>query len=105
MNNKNKICVLAMSAMAIVAFVIGYSRSHQSVSNISFMLDENVEALSRGEGVTTYTVMHSKYYDPVTNLLTPKCTAFSYENANDRCTLPHNHGATYCCTVNCNKVY
>ncbi|MCL6748552.1 hypothetical protein DEM91_07925 [Prevotella sp. TCVGH] len=100
MRKKIFLLVFTLVVVTLTAFT-GYKTFYSKVQIADLMLVENIEALSRGEEHSGYFVHHMKYYNPVTNLETDKCTAFSYYGPNGACLGPHDHGATTCCSVNC----
>jgi hypothetical protein len=99
---KKKI-LLSVFAFAVVVLAVfaSYKTLNANAAVADLMLDENIEALTAREENFGYFVHHLKYYDPVTNLDTGKCTAFSYNGPNGPCHFSHNHGATNCCSSGC----
>ena len=92
--------VLTISVVALTAFA-GYRCFSPKTQVADLLLLENVEALTSGEENYGYFVHHTKYYNPITNLETNKCTAFSYFGPDGKCASPHNHAATECCSMGC----
>ena len=94
---------LALASVCVVAAGFGgmkaYNAANQSETDL--LLAENVEALTHGETKEGYHVHHMKYFNPVTNLDTGKCTAFSYYGPNGPCSSPHDHNPKACCSVKC----
>jgi hypothetical protein len=94
---------LALASVCVVAAGFGgmkaYNAANQSETDL--LLAENVEALTHEETKEGYHVHHMKYFNPVTNLDTGKCTAFSYYGPNGPCSSPHDHNPEACCSVNC----
>lgn len=105
---KRKI-LMSVSALALVVLAVftSYKTLGLKTTTADLMLNENIEALTAGDkdnddnNNNGYFVHHGKYYDPVTNLETKKCIAYSYYGPNGRCSMAHSHGASDCCSVNC----
>lgn len=103
MRKKILMSVPVLALIALAAFT-SYKTLGLKTTTADLMLDENIEALADSEkdnGNNGFFVHHGKYYDPVTNLETKKCIAYSYYGPNGRCSMAHSHGAEYCCSVNC----
>lgn len=100
MRKKVMISVAALCVIAIAVITVFELFATKS-EPVAMLLDENIVALTQGEGQDGYFVHHAKYYDPVTNLETGKCYAFSYRGPNGPCASSHSHSASFCCTYNC----
>lgn len=101
MKKKVLLILPCIAAVAIATFV-GKKTFESNAFEGKGLFLQNVEALTAGEDENYgYFVHHGKYYDPVTNLETKKCIAYSYYGPNGRCSMAHSHGASDCCSVNC----
>lgn len=95
--------MISVAALCVIAFAVitVFELFAKKSKPVTMLLDENIVALTQGEGQNGYFVHHAKYYDPVTNLETSKCYAFCYSGPGGPCLSPHSHSASYCCTYNC----
>lgn len=96
---KSVLCVTTVT-LAIVGGIKSYELIFSSMP--SEIILANVEALTREENEKKgYFVHHFPYINPVTNLITDKCIATSYQGPNGPCTSSHKHNADTCCHNPC----
>ena len=92
---------IAAFCVIVIAAIMAFELFAVKNKSVTTLLDENIEALTQGEGQNEYFVHHAKYYDPLTGFETSKCYAFSYSGPNGPCSVSHSHSVSYCCTYNC----
>lgn len=100
MRKKIFVPIAALVVILIVAFT-AFNKFTIKNQVTSTLLNENIEALTQGEVKDRYFVHHSKYYDPITNLVTNKCYAFCYKGPNGPCSSSHSHTPSECCSIQC----
>ena len=91
-------CIADVAIATFVGKVVLDSRNQAN----SGLLIANIEALSEPtENSEGYFVFHEKHYNPVTNLASGKCYAYSYKGPGGKCPTSHDHGANNCCSITC----